>query len=150
MPKDKLKPSKEVDSVIRHFILVLILLFDSVKQAYDLMGSSEGQGKNSLSAKREIALARGFLDVKDEESLRSLLGEVEFVSFLNKETLIDLILSSPEAINRLMLKERKAALMKMKNNELRFLLKDSDKVSRLRKEQLVDLVISNEIAAKIG
>ncbi len=150
MPRNNLRLAKGVDDVIRHFILATIILFDVIIQASDLIGLSKGKSRKKLYHKNQVDLARKYLDAKEEQEIRNLLEEGEIISSLNKETLVDLILSNPELINTLIINERKASLMQMKNNELRSLLKGSDKLSRLRKDQLVDLVLLNETVGKIS
>ena len=76
--------------------------------------------------------------------MQQILNGIEILPNLNKDQLVELILSNQAAIQSLKIEERKSELNKMTNSELRILLKGVDKVYRLKKSQMVDLILSKD------
>ncbi len=148
LSKERVKESKN-DSILRHFILLGIFLFEALIKVLNLVipsinqsiDDNSGSVENKTDEAKEIELSKICLLDKDLEELQNILIGIDLLSSLKKEQLIELIFSSPDALSKVLVEERRSILIKMRNEELRYLLKGTDKVTRLKKSQLVDMIL---------
>ena len=73
-----------------------------------------------------------------------LLFSISIFSSLEKNQLIDLIFSNQEALDALIIEDKKQSLMKMTNQEIKNLLKGVEGISRLKKAELIKIALKKE------
>tara|TARA_Y100001968_G_scaffold143710_1_gene131270 strand:+ start:716 stop:1312 length:597 start_codon:yes stop_codon:yes gene_type:complete len=134
----------DIDLIIIYFILVSLFLYDSIIEVVNLLLFNKIKKKNNSNQHINNSRVISVLKNKTDVELKALLEDVDLISNLSKEDMINIILNTPNAMQSLKLQERKLKLNKMKNQDLRDLLKGVDKVSRMKKSELVDMVISIE------
>ena len=134
----------DTDNLIRHFLLAGVFIADGLFEAYNTLNEHSKISSQNVTKKLELAKTRSKLTRKTKQELQQILNGIEILPNLNKDQLVELILSNQAALQSLKIEERKSELNKMTNSELRILLKGVDKVSRLKKSQMVDLILSKD------
>tara|TARA_Y100001968_G_C19291474_1_gene684432 strand:- start:63 stop:851 length:789 start_codon:yes stop_codon:yes gene_type:complete len=129
------------DKLIINILVFLTIFVDLLLYIASLLNINAPRLNNKTANHIEISKN---LKLKSERELRLLLQDVGLLSSLKKEKLIELIISTPYAMRRFNIQERKSLLNKKTNIQLRKILQGQDKISRLRKSELVDKIISIE------
>ncbi len=135
---------KNTDNILSHFILLGMLLVDAAIQVFLLITNLRTKNKKQDKEESKLQETENILREKSSKELRELLTEIDVISSLNTDELIQVILNNSEAKNRLNTSERRKELMMMTNEELKLKLKGVDGVSRLRKTELVQYILEEE------
>lgn len=136
---------EKTDNIVRHFILAGIFLFNGLAKIFSLILSAQNKENNITKTKSSRSLDDNqILLTKSTEELKEVLQGLDIISNLNKDQLLEIYKSSPEAIDKLFLKEKKDYLMQMKNDELRKILKGMPKLTKYKKAELVEIIISKQ------
>ena len=122
MHKGKQEQQVSNDSVLRHFILTGIFLYEALGKALNLIIPSpqkkkveqddQDQNQENIESS-EFKRERDLLAKKSNEELKLILKGIDIISKLDKDQLINCVLSSQEAIEKLLSHERKTILFKM-------------------------------------
>ena len=129
------------DKLIINILVFFTIFLDLLLHIASLLNIDTPRLSNKTANHIEISKV---LKLKSESELRLLLQDVGLLSSLKKEKLIELVISTPYAMKRFNIQERKSILNKKTNFQLRKILQGEDKISRLRKSELVDKIISIE------
>lgn len=121
-----------------------MLLVDAAIQVFLLITNLRTKNKKQDKEESKLQETENILREKSSKELRELLTEIDVISSLNTDELIQVILNNSEAKNRLNTSERRKELMMMTNEELKLKLKGVDGVSRLRKTELVQYILEEE------
>ncbi len=132
------------DNILGHFIFIGIFLFEVIIKALSLIFSNKEKARLSTEDPPNIKYNKSALSNKTTKELRSLLKDIDILSSLNKDNLIELIVWNQEALDKFRIEERKSQLLKMTNPELRTFLEGVEKTSRLNKPQLVEMILALE------
>ena len=153
MPENKQPEGKENELIINHFILAIIVLFESlIKLLNIVIPMPRDEKSNTTQTSNQIKSGGGedifkemdFLSQKNKDELKKLLNNVDVLSSLNKNQLTNLILSNQNALELVKTQREREILEKMTNQEIRSLLKGVEGISRYKKAQLVDMVLRRE------
>ncbi len=136
--------SIDTDKSIEPIILLCIIIYDLSIELLKISLSFFTKKQQRILTPSPNNFLPNSIYNKDEKELINILDGIEIVSNLSKNQLIDLIASSPLALKKLALEERRSFLMKKTNLELKSLLKGVRNISRLKKKELVEKILSLE------
>ena len=80
----------------------------------------------------------------NSKKFQDLLRKANIINNLEKDKLIDLILSKQELLGKVELEERKSLLLQKTNQELKSMLQGVENISNLKKIDLVEKILSIE------
>ena len=141
------------DSILKHFILLGIVLYESFKKLIDLLVTNKIQRDNRFSeeeALEKLIKESGLEEIrenissKNHQDLKAILQDTDLLSLFTKRQLIDLILSNPDALEKILINERKEVLLKMTNQDLKDSLNGVEKVYKLKKSELIEILIQQD------
>ncbi len=143
----KQKEKENIDrneTVLQHFLLGILVFMEAIFKVLNLLlPSPESRMKNNNNFNQQKYLNM-LITKKSNNELKNILNSVDITSSLNSNQIAKLLLSSPEAVQRLMSEERRSKLSQMTNIELRQLLGGVQGISRLKKSELIDIILLQE------
>ncbi len=144
------------EKILQHFILAILVFIEATFKVLNLIIPNPKSGFSDASKGIEPSLDD--LNIKDfptrlvakknKEEMKSILNSVDITSNLNNNQLSSLILNNPEAIQKMLLEERRKELSQTKNSELRHKLQGMQGISRLKKSELIEMVLNEEALKK--
>ncbi len=139
--------SINTDSLIEHGLLATLLTYEASRKAINSISSPASPPLiESVTSRSKNKLAKHLANKSDSE-LRNFLKGSKFLSGLQKDKLIELILINPEALEKVSIEVREAELKKKTVVELKSLLQGEQKISRLRKSELIERVLLLEYSS---
>ncbi len=136
--------AENTDSIIRHFILIIIFIFDIFSKLLELFKKEAIKENPSSEISLEALKRAETLEKSSDDDLRNALSGTDILSKLKRNDLIELVISCPDALDNILLKERREDLMKLTNQELKLLLTGTQQLYKLKKTDLVELIIQQE------
>ncbi len=134
-----LEEMKEVDTIVNHFLLAIMLIIDALIELYNLTGArSNIENMTDSIARHQIKTK---IEGKSNKELHDILQGIHATANLNKDELINIFILNKDAIKLLEIDERRQTLMNKTNKDLRLALKGVPNISRMKKSQLVEKIL---------
>ncbi len=145
MSLNKPRERDSSDDVIRHFLFGGILIINALEEIiFNLIIVPYEKSKKLKQERLILERRKQLLSSKTNDKLRSMLSGQQISTGLNKQELIEAILSNKKSLRLLLQEEKRESLLEKTNQELRALLNAQEKTSRLTKVQLIDLILSQD------
>ena len=136
--------NENTDSVIRHFILFGIFTIDIITSLFGLIKTEKTTDSDLTENELKESLGSEILANIPDDDLKKALRGTDLLSRFDRDDLISLVISSPDALKNILAQERRQELIKLTKQDLKSRLAGTQQLYKLNKTELVELIIKNE------